>query len=66
MKASGGEEHEWMMRRLTFFRAGCESKRVKCKEIRPIQTRPACYAACSPLRYALATDRKEFRGDAAA
>lgn len=38
----------------------------KTGRIAPEAPRPACYAACSPLGYALATDRKEFRGDAAA
>jgi hypothetical protein len=33
--------------------------------IAPESARAACYAACSPLGYAV-TDFKEFRGDAAA
>ena len=47
-------------------RASRESKSAKCTENRPVRPRPACTAACSPLRYGLAEFSKDFRGDAAA
>ena len=76
MRVSMGEEDEGSRERSVKGLLGVENLSVrdakanvsnarKTGRIGLRSARPACYAACSPLGYA-ATDRKEFRGDAAA